>query len=176
MFIKRQTALFALLILLAILACSSPIRNGGAPTQPAVSTRSQQNQFIPGIVGGNSGAASKWPGYIPADIPPLEGQIRLVMEAPGSHVRIFYEALSRSQLDQYLKLVEGKGFHLEYIAYVQEGFPDNSKERLQRGDFDAVDMTKAPYHMRLEYGADAATYDIYESGFQIPAGGTNTYP
>jgi hypothetical protein len=75
-----------------------------------------------------------------------------------------------------VKFLEQKGFHLKYIAYVQEGFPDNSQERLNRGDFDAIDITKDAYHMRLEYGDNSATYDIYTSGFEIPSGGTNPTP
>ncbi len=87
------------------------------------------------------GDAATWPAYLPADIPPLEGSIRLVMEG-GDRVRIFYEDMTKEQVDQYLQLLQQQGFHLQYQVYVQEGFPDNSAERMKKGDYDAVDITK----------------------------------
>lgn len=115
---------------------------------------------------GNSGIGFTWPEKIPPDIPVLEGDINLVMEAPGSHIRIFYRNLTKRQLEQYLDQLEKEGFDLEYIVYTREGFPDKSDERLKRGDYDAVDITKGEYHMRIEYGSDTTTYDIYTASFQ----------
>lgn len=163
---KWQIALSAFLILITILACGSPGNIRVTPITPVVETAPPQGQPTAGSGGFNFGEAAKWPDYIPDDIPVLEGKIRLVMEAPGSHVRIFYEEFSRDQLDQYLRLLEQKGFQLEYIVYVQEGFPDNSEERLKRGDFDAIDITRGNYHMRMEYGEDTTTLDIYTQGFK----------
>jgi hypothetical protein len=108
-----------------------------------------------------SGIGFAWPESIPEDIPVLEGDIDLVMEASGSHMRIFYRNLPQRQVEQYLDQLEKEGFDLEYIVYTREGFPDNSKERTKRGEYDAVDITKGEYHMRLEYGSDTTTYDIY---------------
>lgn len=115
---------------------------------------------------GGSGIGFAWPESIPDDIPLLEGDISIVMEAPDSHIRIFYRNLPKRQVEQYLDRLEKEGFDLEYIVYTREGFPDNSEERAKRGDYDAVDITKGEYHMRLEYGSDTTTYDIYTTGFQ----------
>ncbi len=109
----------------------------------------------------DSGIGFAWPESIPEDIPVLEGDIDLVMEASGSHIRIFYRNLPKRQVEQYLDQLEKEGFDLEYIVYTREGFPDNSEERTKRGEYDAVDITKGEYHMRLEYGSDTTTYDIY---------------
>jgi len=109
-----------------------------------------------------------WPDIIPDDIPVLEGEIEDVMEAPGSHIRIFYSSVSERQVTEYLAQLESEGFHLEYIVYVQEGHTDNSSERIARGEFDAVGITRGPYHMRLASGAGQATYDIYTAGFVTP--------
>jgi hypothetical protein len=108
-----------------------------------------------------SGIEFAWPESIPEDIPVLEGDIDLVMEASGSHIRIFYRNLSKRQVEQYLDQLEKEGFDLEYIVYTREGFPDDSEERTKRGEYDAVDITKGEYHMRLEHGSDTTTYDIY---------------
>jgi hypothetical protein len=172
---KWHLALGTFVIVIAISACGSPSTQADNLTQPVPTSETITTPELPSASGDSSyfGLQTQWPSYIPDDIPALEGKIRLVMEAPGSHVRIFYEDLSRDQLDQYLKLLKQKGFQLEYTVYVQEGFPDNSEERLKRGDFDAVDITKGAFHMRLEYGENSATYDIYSSGFEIPNGVEN---
>lgn len=117
-----------------------------------------------------SGIEFTWPESIPKDIPVLEGDISVVLEAPGSHIRIFYQNLPKSQVDQYLDQLKEEGFDLEYFVYTREGFPDKSEERIKRGEYDAVDITKGEYHMRLEYGEDTTTYDIYTSGFQDGTG------
>lgn len=114
----------------------------------------------------DSSVGFAWPESIPKDIPALEGNINLVMEAPGSHIRIFYRNLTKRQVEQYLDRLEKEGFDLEYIVYTREGFPDKSEGRIKRGEFDAVDITKGEYHMRLEPGEDTTTYDIYTTGFQ----------
>ena len=114
----------------------------------------------------DSGFGFTWPERIPDDIPILKGDIQMVMEAPGSHIRIFYRNLTQRQLEQYLDQLEKGGFNLEYIVYTREGYPDKSEEKQKRGDYDAVDITKGEYHMRIEYGKDTTTYDIYTAGFQ----------
>jgi len=123
----------------------------------------------PGDGGGFAfGENAQWPAYIPREIPELEGETRVIMDTPGSHVRIFYDSLSDRQIRQYLDQCEAAGFRLQYIVYTREGFTDTSEERRRVGDFDAVDLTKGKYHMRLEYGSDSVTYDIYAEGFEIP--------
>ncbi len=106
-----------------------------------------------------------WPAYIPAEIPPLEGVITNVMEAPGSHVRMFYTGVTKDQFEHYLAQLVSLGFELEYIVYVREGFPDNSEERLKAGDYDAVRIKRGDYQMTIEYGEEVLTYDISTAAF-----------
>ena len=151
-----QPVAIASLVLLATLSCAI---NPGA--EPEIGP--QATPFGPPA---GSGFGFTWPESIPDDIPILEGEIQMVMEAPGSHIRIFYQNLAQDQLERYLNLLEQEGFELEYIVYTREGFPDKSEEKHQRGDYDAIDITKGQYHMRIEHGSDITTYDIYTSGFQ----------
>lgn len=131
----------------------------GVPAPPsAVSADSSFGKF-------QEGMNASWPDYIPGDIPPLEGPIRVVMQVPGSHVRIFYEGVTKQQVIGYLELLQSQGFTLEYRIYVQEGFQDNSAERQARGDYDAVDILKGEYQLNISYGPDP-TLDIYTSAFQ----------
>ena len=44
--------------------------------------------------------------------------------------------------------------------YTEEGQPDHSEEKLKKGDYDAVNITRGNYRMRIEYGAGDVTYDI----------------
>jgi hypothetical protein len=139
-----------------ILACC-----GGAEETPAVPTPAGLGDDAPpDFPFGNK----QWPESIPDDIPKLEGEIQMVMEA-STHIRIFYINLSERQVEQYLDQLEAVGFQFEFLVYTQEGFPDKSEERMKKGEWDAVDITKGDYHMRLEYGAEQATYDVYTTGF-----------
>jgi hypothetical protein len=114
----------------------------------------------------DSGLGFAWPKSLPDDIPILKGDIQMVMEAPGSHIRVSCQNPTERQLEQYLDQLEKDGFHLEYMFYTKEGYPDKSEEKQKRGDCDAVDITKGEYHMRIEYGKDTTAYDIYTSGFE----------
>lgn len=113
------------------------------------------------------GEDAQWPDYIPGDIPVLEGEIDTVMES-GSHIRLFYRSVSMNQVIEYLNLLEREGFDLEYIVYVQEGFPDRSEEKKEKGEYDAVKITKGEYHLNIAYSADPVL-DVYTSGFQEEA-------
>lgn len=172
---KWQITLSVVVIMMVLTACGSPSTNGDNSSQPVIGTAlpteiagsmPQQLSIDPGWT--SRGEAAVWPEYIPEDIPVLEGKIRKVMVAPESHIRIFYEGISKDQIDQYLRLLERKGFQLEYQVYIQEGFPDNSEERMRKGDYDAIDITKGDYHMNLGYGEGNISYDIYTSGFSMP--------
>ncbi|MBN1631848.1 MAG: hypothetical protein JW990_18990 [Thermoleophilia bacterium] len=113
-----------------------------------------------------AGDPAGWPGNIPDDIPPLHGGIRNVMEG-GTHIRIFYQGLSRDQLDDYLGLLEDNGFRLEYVVYEDERLPDEvAEKRFTEGDFDAVDITKGPYHLNMGYGEGDIVLDVYTSGWE----------
>lgn len=171
MFPRWIMMLPAALILIGITACSSPGGEVVTTNQAEPPAASQMWLMSPTDTSGDliSGSTTEWPAYIPADIPVFAGKIRNVMEAPGSRVRIFYEEVTQKQLEDYLHLLAQQGFELEYIVYVQEGFPDNSEERLKKGDYDAVDITKGEYHMNIGYGEGDIAYDIYISGFDTSA-------
>jgi len=153
---KWLKSIAGLLILFAVLNCGISSNSEGKRDTEATTVSPP----------GGSGIEFTWPESIPEDIPVLEGDISLVMEAAGSHIRIFYRNLPKRQVEQYLDQLEKEGFDLEYIVYTREGFPDKSEERMKRGEYDAVDITKGEYHMRLEPGEDTTTYDIYTTGFQ----------
>jgi hypothetical protein len=152
-----STTLFTIFMLLALIGCggTEPVENTNGPD----SSSGAFDQPSP------YGSVVGWPDYIPDDIPELEGEIDIVMNAPN-RIRIFYNSVTDKQVERYLKRLDRSGFELEYLVYVQEGFPDNSEERLKRGEFDAVDITKGEYQMRLEAGGGQATYDIYTNGFE----------
>ena len=164
----RQTILALLLAGIVLAGC------GEAPESepPSVGTtpESMSNPTMESFSAGgfHYGEAAQWPDYIPADIPLLAGEISTVMEAPGSHVRLFYENVSMEQVLEYLDLLESMGFTLEYRVLVQEGFPDRSEEKKRRSEFDDVEITKNEYHMNITYGPNPR-YDIYTSGFQEEA-------
>jgi hypothetical protein len=142
------------IILLITLGCSI---SGGTDPKHSV-------QATPDSPPMGGGLEFTWPESIPDDIPVLEGDISMVMEAPGSRIRIFYHNLAKGQLEQYLALLDEEGFELEYLVFTREGYPDKSEERLKRGEYDAVDITKGEYHMRIQYGSDVTTYDIDTTG------------
>ena len=114
------------------------------------------------------GEAAQWPDYIPDDIPPLPGTINTIMPA-GSHIRMFYSGVSDEMIEEYLELLAQEGFDLEYRILIQEGFPDNSEERRQRGEYDDIVITKGVYRMTLSHYEGSATYDVYTSGFEEEA-------
>lgn len=107
---------------------------------------------------------TQWPEGIPDDIPEFNAQIYLVIDSP-THYRIFYENVTRKQLETYLQTLEDAGFSLEYAVYTSEGHPDNSEERIKKGEYDAVYITKGDYRLRIEWGEDTTVLDVYKSGF-----------
>ncbi len=186
---RWRLTLTTILILLAIAACSSPATPPGIEdlSQPAGGNQSSQSsgaqsppgagpEYSPEDISNwsKTGEAAIWPDYIPEDIPQLEGKIRKTMEAE-TRIRIFYESVSSDAYEQWLKLLEQKGFSLDYVVYVEEGFPDNSEERIKKGDFDAIDITKDKYHLNITFGSNAPVLDIDISGFEFP-GYSNTAP
>ncbi len=110
-----------------------------------------------------------WPDYIPSEIPEFPGEIDSVMVAPESHIRMRFSKVTDEQIEEYLALLVEEGFQLEFRIHVQEGFPDNSEERRQRGEYDDIDITKGEYHMTLWHWEGTATYDVYTSGFREEA-------
>jgi hypothetical protein len=112
-----------------------------------------------------TGDQARWPDYIPDEIPPLDGAIRQIMQGSTS-LRVFYSDLSQQQIDAWLALLRQRGFEVQYVVYVQEGFPDDSAERIAAGDFDAVNISKDRYHLDISYGGGATTLDMQTSGFE----------
>ncbi len=111
---------------------------------------------------------NEWPAFLPADIPVLAGDIETVMGSGQDYVRLFYAPLTKNQVEQYIQQCKQQGYSAEYIVYTREGFPDNSAERLQAGDYDAVELRKGEYTLRLEYGSDSVTLDIEVAGVTTP--------
>ena len=144
----------ALLVLLG-LACRLMGGTGAAPAPPVGEYNYPGN--IPGML-------TEWPKDIPDDIPEFEAQIDLVMDG-DTRARIFYKNVSKKQLEKYLQTLEDAGFSLEYKVYIAEGHPDNSAERIEKGEYDAVYITKGDYELRIEWGKDTTVLDIYKRGF-----------
>jgi len=115
------------------------------------------------------GESARWPQDIPVDIPPLEGEIRVVKVIPGIQYRIEYISVSKPTLSQYLADLEALGFELQYFVYSAPSVPDEqTAERIARGEWDAVDITRGPYRMRLEPGDEGASLDIDNADFMTP--------
>lgn len=115
------------------------------------------------------GEQARWPADIPSEIPPLPGTIERVTVIPGFQYRIAYSTVSDEQLAQYLQHLERIGFRLEYIVYTAPSIPDEQTQaKIARGEWDAVDMTKGPYSMRLEPGDNGAWLDINNADFMTP--------
>lgn len=141
----------------------------GFDTELESSTGGSSRAEVPGWSGDwAQGGPGDWPGYIPADIPRLEGEIASLWEVPESHIRMGYRDLSLDKVQDYLDLLESLGFSLEYRVFVREGFPDRSEERMAQGDYDDVVVTKGEYQLGISYDADP-TLDVYTSGFREEA-------
>jgi hypothetical protein len=85
------------------LACRLMGSTGAAPAPAERENSIPEN--LPGVF-------TEWPDDIPDDIPEFDAQIRLVMEG-DTHTRIFYEDVSKKQLEAYLQTLEDAGFSLE---------------------------------------------------------------
>jgi len=160
--IKKRVILLLLPLLILSPGCATKENGSPLPDSPV-------DTALDGEWGGFLfGEAAQWPEYIPEDIPPLPGTIDTVMPG-GSHIRMFYSNVSDKMIEDYIKLLVQEGFDLEYRILVQEGFPDNSEERRQRGEYDDIVITKGEYRMTLSHYEGSATYDVYTSGFQEEA-------
>jgi hypothetical protein len=131
------------------------------PTYPLSDPENSQPQ----VMGSGKSGGTVWPEYIPADIPPLEGTIRTMFETP-ERIRIFYDYVSPRMYNDWLKTLKEKGFSLENVVYVEEGFPDNSEERIKKGDFDAINISKGDFRMRIGFNTTSPVLDIDTSGFE----------
>jgi hypothetical protein len=142
----------------------SPGQFNNAPPPP----NSNPESTLPQSMGLGRSGGTEWPAYIPRDIPPLEGKIRKMFEG-SDRIRIFYEYVSPQAYNNWLALLTEKGFTLENVVYVEEGFPDNSTERIKKGDFDAINISKGDYRMRIDFNTTSPTLDIDTSGFEEAA-------
>ena len=69
----------------------------------------------------------------------------------GQDTEISYSSISNQTIAQYLAQLEALGFQVQYSVYAAPSIPDEqTAERIARGEWDAVEITKGPYHMRLE--------------------------
>jgi hypothetical protein len=135
-----------------------------APTQPNPNPENTQPlEMGPGKSGGTD-----WPSYISSDIPALEGKIRTMFEGLD-RIRIFYEYVSPQAYNGWLLSLKERGFSLENVVYVEEGFPDNSEERIKKGDFDAINISKGDYRMTIGFNTTSPVLDIDTSGFKEAA-------
>lgn len=160
--LKKRVILLLLPLLILSTGCATKENGTALPDSPvATAFDGEWGGFL-------FGETAQWPEYIPEDIPPLPGDIDTVMPG-GSHIRMFYSNVSDEMIEDYLKLLVQEGFDLEYRILVQEGLPDNSEERRQRGEYDDIVITKGVYRMILSHYEGSATYDVYTSGFQEEA-------
>ncbi|MBN1267916.1 MAG: hypothetical protein JXA25_20660 [Anaerolineales bacterium] len=179
MFRFRKEIFFVILLIAVSCACRFlPARQSDAPDAVQLNEEAGMPDFgndfpemdIPGI------EAAEWPAYLPSDMPELKGDISTVMVARESHVRIFYEKVEEGVILAYLNQLENAGYSLEYLVYAAEGFESSAEERAAAGEYDAVDISNGTFHMRLEYGAGTAVYDIYIQGFSVPDDPPLTWP
>lgn len=156
---KKKWIVTLLVILLgATLSCSLLPQLIDTSSDPITEVENQNNSTDQWP---DFGGDQVWPAYLPEDIPVLDAEISLVMGSPETNLRIFFEPLTEPQIEQYVELCKQNGFTTQYLVYTREGFPDNSEEKIKAGDYDAVEITKGDYFMRLEYGSDLATLDIH---------------
>lgn len=101
-----------------------------------------------------------WPEEIPIDIPVLEGKITNVMGKAPSYIRIFYEPIPVKDIEAYVQTCKEQGFEITLVAYDVVGFPEDAKERLKEGKYDAIEFRKGNYLLHLEHGKDLAILDI----------------
>jgi hypothetical protein len=160
-YVSRCLIVLALL-LLALAGCSGeePVATTAVGTVPV------EDSGL-GPVGGE-----EWPDAIPDDIPPLGGEITMVM-TDNSNVRLFYAGVSDDELRTYLDELESLGYDLEYIVYeTPGGSEDLAQQRADAGEWDAVRATKGDYHLGLEFGDGTGTFDI--SGIPMVGFGPDT--
>jgi hypothetical protein len=165
--IKKWVLLLLLPLLFLCPSCATRENRNALPDSPLDTALEElpEGSFGDILVG----IDARWPDYIPDDIPPLPGDIDMIMAAPDTHIRMFYSNVSDEMIEDYLELLVQEGFNLEYRILVQEGFPDNSEERRQRGEYDDIVITKGVYRMTLSHYEGSATYDVYTSGFKEEA-------
>jgi hypothetical protein len=166
----RKFYLVAIPVISLILAVLVSVISGCSSVPVPIPTKTPMTSAVstvlkPTMSSGGFQFGGGWPEDIPEEIPPLEGDIRVVVEGPD-FIRIDYDKLTDDQRTSYLETLESQSFTLKGFVYTQEGFPDNSSERISHGDYDGVDITKNQYHMKLEYGAEQASYWIYFSGWR----------
>ncbi|MBN1320497.1 MAG: hypothetical protein JXA87_06620 [Thermoleophilia bacterium] len=158
--------LIPLSALLMLSACDS--QEVASDRRTSVTADRSAEQEMPGEVQAILDAQSdSWPDYIPDDIPALPDNIRKVMEG-ADRISIRYHQLSQERIDEYLELLGENGFHLEFVVYQDERYPDEeaAKRRIEEGDFDAVHITKGDYRLKITCGGGYTVLDIEASGWE----------
>lgn len=144
---SRIRLLLAVLFALAVIPACSPVATAPvSPTLPA-------GELPPGS-SGNSGAGLAWPAYLPAAIPPFEGNLQNIVTFSGL-IRLHYTGVTLPQLQAYLAQLEKDGYKLHYVVYQSPGAPVQSDKDLERyikeGKFDEVQIS-GPYQLRILSG------------------------
>ncbi|MFZ5975788.1 MAG: hypothetical protein ACOYU3_10390 [Bacillota bacterium] len=171
----KMRAILALTLMLVFIlsGCSGPpvpsptqpSQSSGQPSPPQLSQSADQSGFSRETGDFPLGDNAKWPEYIPDDIPPIPGDITMVM-ADKYQIRIFFNNLPKNEFEAYLHLLEQNGFSLQFVVYEQAGMPaGNVEELIRQGKYDAVRITKGSYNMSIEYGGNEGTYDMDPKGF-----------
>ena len=160
--LRKPPAALVPLLLLALCACGPEDDVPLIPMDATLEARMASE-------GLRYGEYAQWPEDIPPDIPPLQGEIRVVKVIPGQQYRIDYSAVTKEAIAQYLAQLEALGFQLDYFVYTAPSIPDDqTAARIARGEWDTVEITKGPYHMRLEAGDLGANLDIDNADFMTP--------
>lgn len=157
MLIRKLGLVMATAAVLLSLSCTTlaGVMDASAdPVSPGKPRFAGQDCTDPQASGFSQWKDAFWPDSIPSEIPPLRENITTVFE-PDYGARIFYAGVSADQVNNYLDVLEQQGFELQPIVYVREGFPDNSEEKIRKGDIDAIDASKGNYQIRIEFGCDS---------------------
>lgn len=141
------TALFIVVLMLS--GCQDQASNAGGTVGSITHSATTSGMNVP----------ENWPTGIPADISPLPGVIDNIM-ANGSHLRLFYSGVSRTDVAAYVSQMEQNGFQAQYEVYVQDQ-PGITPSAAGNQQFEGVSLKKGNYALRIAVGDNGgATYDL----------------
>ncbi|MCP3995483.1 MAG: hypothetical protein GY722_10515 [bacterium] len=147
--VDRRILVFPVIVALLLGGCSDG-ENSDSPSFHDGGVEST----APISVGGGD-----WPSYIPADIPPLGGEITAVMGG-SDRLRMFFEGVSDDMVMAYIEQLRDLGYDLDFVVYETPASGDRAQERADAGEWDAVRATKGDYRINLAFGEGNGTMDI----------------
>jgi len=169
--VKRLIALLSTVVLLFVAGCiendtnADTKRDKNADKNENIKNAEEtSDSYNFNEAGFGSGEALAWPDYIPKAIPQLKGEISLIF-VDDYTIRIFFNSVTKDDLEEYIYIMKDAGYKEEFIIYVQEGFADNSKQREEKGEYDAVKFIRDNYEITVEQGEDVAVLDIASAKF-----------